>query len=203
MASNTFLKKEILASSWGLYKKNAGILILLFVVGLIISLASYANQTIGWGVPSALFTLLSMSITMINIVIMLDIVRGTYTNFKTALTTSVANISAKQFLVYIITSIVYGITFGLMFMLYGYVVLDENQGVFKSLGRSKEITKGHRWNMFLMGLIMFLLMLVSMIPVGLGLFITVPLGGIVMTSMYAFLKKNYATTPVVEAAPVQ
>ncbi len=214
MASNTFLKKELLSSSWSLYKKHAGILVLMFVISLLVTLASYGNRTIGWGVPSFLFSLLSMFVTMANIVIVLSIVRGTYTTIKAAFTNTVTSITPKQFLVYIITSILYGVMvglgglllivpgviFALMFMFYGLAILDENLSVFKSLSRSQEITKGHRWNMFLMGLIIGLLVIVSAIPFGVGLFITVPLATLVMVSMYTFLKKNYAETPVVEVS---
>ena len=70
--------------------------------------------------------------------------------------------------------IVPGIILALMFSQFYYLILDRNLGVLDSLNVSKEIMTGNKMMLFLIGLAAFGLMLVALIPCGLGLLVAVP-----------------------------
>ncbi len=70
--------------------------------------------------------------------------------------------------------IIPGIIFSLMFSQYYYLILDRNVGVMDSLSLSKEITTGNKLMLFVIGIISTLLMIVAILPCGLGLLIAGP-----------------------------
>lgn len=99
---------------------------------------------------------------------------------------------ARKFFTYLITNILYTIIVcigciffiipGIYLMLrlqfcYAFIV-DEDAGIIESLQRSWEITKGEAMPLFLLMLVWFLLILIGCALLGIGIFVAMPLAGI-------------------------
>jgi len=69
---------------------------------------------------------------------------------------------------------------------YNYFLLDEETGIIESIKRSAEISKGYVGELFLLGAVLSIIILVSIIPLGLGLLISIPLS--TMATSYVYLK---------------
>ena len=69
---------------------------------------------------------------------------------------------------------------------YNYFLLNEESGVIESIKRSAEISKGYVGELFLLGAVLSIIILVSIIPLGLGLLISIPLS--TMATSYVYLK---------------
>ena len=69
---------------------------------------------------------------------------------------------------------------------YNYFLLEEEGGIIESIKRSAEISKGYVGELFLLGVVLSIIILVSIIPLGLGLLISIPLS--TMATSYVYLK---------------
>ena len=69
---------------------------------------------------------------------------------------------------------------------YNYFLLEEESGIIESIKRSAEISKGYVGELFLLGAVLSIIILVSIIPLGLGLLISIPLS--TMATSYVYLK---------------
>ena len=69
---------------------------------------------------------------------------------------------------------------------YNYFLLDEETGIIEAIKRSAEISKGYVGELFLLGVVLSIIILVSIIPLGLGLLISIPLS--TMATSYVYLK---------------
>jgi uncharacterized membrane protein len=87
--------------------------------------------------------------------------------------------------------IIPGIILSLMFGQYVYAILDKQKGIVGSLQYSAAITKGYRWRVFLIGIVSVLIVIVSIIPLGLGLLITIPLMSFLQGHVYITLRDIY------------
>ena len=72
---------------------------------------------------------------------------------------------------------------------YDYFLIDSECSVLASITSSAKITKGYAGELFLLGAILSIIFLISIIPLGAGLIISIPLGIMVNTSVYQKLKK--------------
>lgn len=84
----------------------------------------------------------------------------------------------------IILLIVPGIIVALMWMFYAYLILDKKMQPMDALKQSAAITKGHRWQLFGMGVFFILMNIVGALLFGLGLIITAPITVVAMAHMY-------------------
>ena len=69
---------------------------------------------------------------------------------------------------------------------YNYFLLDEESGIIESIKRSADISKGYVGELFLLGAILSIIILISIIPLGLGLIFSIPLS--IMATSYVYLK---------------
>ena len=69
---------------------------------------------------------------------------------------------------------------------YNYFLLDEESGIIESIKRSAEISKGYVGELFLLGAVLSIIILISIIPLGLGLIFSIPLS--TMATSYVYLK---------------
>ena len=74
---------------------------------------------------------------------------------------------------------------------YEYFLIDEECGIIESIKKSAEISKGYVLELFIIGSILVLFILISIIPMGLGLIFTIPLSTVVMSYVYLKLNKNH------------
>ena len=69
---------------------------------------------------------------------------------------------------------------------YNYFLLDEESGIIESIKRSADISKGYMGELFLLGAVLSIIILISIIPLGLGLIFSIPLS--TMATSYVYLK---------------
>ena len=72
---------------------------------------------------------------------------------------------------------------------YDYYLVDEESGIIDAVKKSAAITKGYVMELFLLGTVMSIIVLISIIPLGAGLLISIPLATMVNTYVYEKLKK--------------
>ena len=72
---------------------------------------------------------------------------------------------------------------------YDYFLIDNECSILESIINSAKITKGYAWQLFLLGTILTIIVLISIIPLGAGLIISIPLGITVNTYVYLRLKQ--------------
>ena len=74
---------------------------------------------------------------------------------------------------------------------YEYFLIDEECGVIESIKKSVDITRGYALELFILGAVLSLIVLISIIPMGLGLIFSIPLSMVAISSVYLKLKKNH------------
>ena len=77
---------------------------------------------------------------------------------------------------------------------YDYFLIDNECSILESITNSAKITKGYAGELFLLGAILSIIVLISIIPLGVGLIISIPLGIMVNTYIYQKLKKQQLKT---------
>ena len=80
--------------------------------------------------------------------------------------------------------IIPGIILSIKFQFAEYLVVDKNMDVVEALNKSWEMTKGIKWNLFIFGILLFLINVVGFIALLIGLFITVPLSMVATAFVY-------------------
>jgi len=73
---------------------------------------------------------------------------------------------------------------------YIYFLVDEGCGLIESINKSMNISRGHVYQLFILGIILSIIIQVSMIPYFLGLIITIPFSKLATTYLYIQLNKN-------------
>lgn len=80
--------------------------------------------------------------------------------------------------------IVPGIIFGLMFMFYGYVMIEKKLGPIEALKESKRLTAGAKWDLFLFSLLAIGLNLLGVLALLVGVLVTMTITFIAMAHLY-------------------
>ncbi len=186
----TFSKKEAINFGFYTVKNNLFYFISLFVVVLLV----YAAM----GILQAVFTfghnfLLLIIVVILRIAVSLIISMGLikitlefvdkkkpqlsdlfYT--KSLLNFFLVNL-IKGFIVFIglILLVIPGIIFSIKLQFAEYLVIDKNKSVVDALNGSWEMTKGVKWNLFLFGILLFLINVLGFVLLLVGLLFTVPL----------------------------
>ena len=73
---------------------------------------------------------------------------------------------------------------------YDYFLIDENCSAMESIIKSANISKGYVLELFILGAILSLIILISIIPLGAGLIISVPFATMATSYIYLKLKKH-------------
>ena len=74
---------------------------------------------------------------------------------------------------------------------YEYFLIDEECGILESIKKSADISKGYVLELFILGAILALIVFVSIVPLGLGLILSLPLSTVATSYVYLKLKKNH------------
>lgn len=107
----------------------------------------------------------------------------------------------------LILLIVPGIIWAIKYSFFGYLIVDRGMGPVEALKRSGEITRGHKGNLFLLGLLYFGIILLGVLACVVGLFAAMPT--IIVANAYIYRRLEYgaAAEPVPQPAqaprPVQ
>ena len=77
---------------------------------------------------------------------------------------------------------------------YDYFLIDNECSILESITNSAKITKGFVGELFILGAILSIIVLISIIPLGVGLLVSIPLGIMVNTHVYQKLNKQALKT---------
>ena len=77
---------------------------------------------------------------------------------------------------------------------YDYFLIDNECSILESITNSAKITKGFVGELFILGATLSIIVLISIIPLGAGLFISIPLGIMANTHVYQKLNKQALKT---------
>jgi hypothetical protein len=88
------------------------------------------------------------------------------------------------FVIGLMLLIIPGIYVGIMLSQYRYFILDKDMGIIESLKKSAEVTKGNKLKLFGFWLLLGLLIVLSALPFGLGLFVTIPMSVVAGAIVY-------------------
>ena len=86
----------------------------------------------------------------------------------------------------LILFVVPGIIWAIKYKFYKYALIDEKLGVMDSIRKSRDITEGEKWNIFLFGLVLALINILGALALFVGLFVTIPIT--IMATVYVYRK---------------
>ena len=91
--------------------------------------------------------------------------------------------------------VVPGIIFGLMFMFYGYVMVEKGLGPIEALKESKRLSAGVKWDLFLFSLLAIALNLLGVVALFVGVLVTMTITFIALAHIYRQRTRALETTP--------
>lgn len=90
----------------------------------------------------------------------------------------------------LILLIVPGIIAGLMFQFAPYLVVDRGHTPIDAMKASKKLTDGHKWELFVLGLLLLLINIAGAICLLVGLFVSVPVSYLAIAHAYRTLSSH-------------
>lgn len=93
------------------------------------------------------------------------------------------------------------IVLGIKYQFFGYLIADKGMGPISALKKSGEITRGAKWSLFLLGLLIALINLAGALVFLVGLFATIPTGMMAMTHAYRKLLNQIEVSTAVSESP--
>jgi uncharacterized membrane protein len=177
---------EAVSYGWDVYWKNVGPLVVIalvvFGIQLVFGLiASAVDSVFAQVVIQIIGTLVSLLITLGWWRVAVEITRGVKPEVGDLF-------KAQGYGVFIVASILFyigavigfilliipGIIFCVVFGFYGFVIAERGDGVgvMESLQRSADITRGHRWEIFGLAIVLLLIDVVGALLCGIGLLFT-------------------------------
>lgn len=198
----TFKVGSKIKEAWPIYKENLGTLLLMSVVTFIVSMISSDSNFI--------IEILSFVVSALVFYVWTRFIFALLEKKKFNPFSKVALPSLLQYWNLIKTVIVYSLCIlggmillivpGLYFIgrlaFAPYLSVEKNQGARKSIKESWEATRGNGWKIFWKSLLIGLFMLVGFLALFLGIFITYPLGLILMIMLYREFFKPIAQPSV-------
>jgi uncharacterized membrane protein len=220
MSDKRFLKKEAIGFGWETAKSNIGFFVLFLLVIWVANFIFSAPSGYYWGkfyfwtpILSLLSWVVGIFISMAVIRVILRFNRGETAEFEDLW------MGYPKFPEFLVGSILYGllvfagfllliipgIYWGVRYQFYGYCIMDRDVGPVEAMKMSGRITRGSWWNLFWLGILQALVVLLGMLACCVGLFWAIP------TSMvahgYAYMKLAAAEPPAMQqpaaAAPVE
>jgi len=99
-------------------------------------------------------------------------------------------LNGASFIIPLLLIIIPAVYASIRLQFYDYFLIDNEHGAIDSIKKSITITKGHTGELFVLGAILATIMLISMIPLMIGLFISIPFTIMVNTNVYLKLKRS-------------
>ena len=102
-----------------------------------------------------------------------------------------SSIGSMPAILSVILVIVPAIYLSIRLQFYDYFLIDEECGILDAIKKSADISKGYVLELFIIGAVLSLMILISIIPMGLGLILSIPLSMVATSYVYLKLKKHY------------
>ena len=100
-------------------------------------------------------------------------------------------LSGASFIITMLLIIIPAVYASIRLQLYDYYLIDEECRVIDSIKESIRTTKGYAGELFVLGVILSIIILISMIPLMIGLIISIPFAIMVNTHVYLKLKNSH------------
>jgi uncharacterized membrane protein len=94
-----------------------------------------------------------------------------------------------SFMIPLLLTIVLAVYASIRLQFYDYFLIDNEGGAIESIKKSISITRGYTGELFVLGAILSIIVLISLIPLMIGLFISIPLTIMVNTNVYLRLNR--------------
>ena len=104
--------------------------------------------------------------------------------------TELQGLSVASFIIPLLLIIIPAVYASIRLQFYDYFLIDNESGAIESIKKSIRITKGYAGELFVLGAILSTIIIISMIPLMLGLLISIPLTIMVNTNVYLKLKRS-------------
>ena len=187
-------------AGWDIFKKRPLIIIGAFVVAFLVSAISSALLDPEKGAPvTTATTLMSIASAIIGIFVELGLLSFTIKAHDNVEGVKIADLwNPNVFLKYLGAQIIVGLTvviglillvvpgviaaLGLMFT--SYLVIDKGRGPVEAYKESWQMTKGHKWQLFLLVLAILGINILGLIALVVGLLATIPVSMLAMVHAY-------------------
>ena len=181
--THNFTISQIVKESWSKTKENAWYLFCVFMVAIILMGASPLSSIF---VGISIITI-SLVIIRNETPVFYDLVKS-FKNYKILWHYFLASLLYMLILIVgLVALILPGIYFGIRLQFYKFLIIDnENLKPMDALKASMKMTKGHFWKLFGFMIVIMFINIIGIIPLGLGLIVTIPL----TTLAYALLYKK-------------
>lgn len=206
--SNTIEIEEVLQVGWDRTKQHfgylVGLVILLFVASMVLNVVSTA-PVIGFILAIAGQVILNMGTVHIT----LSLANGQKRSYKELFTTvkpfwpflGASLLVALIVGVGLVLLVVPGIVLGLTLQFYSYLIIDKHLGLVDSLKESARITKGHKWKLFWLMIILAIVNIIGVLIFGIGLLVSVPMSMMVMVHVYQRLVGTVSMSEAISEPP--
>ena len=104
---------------------------------------------------------------------------------------SLERLSGASFIIPLLLIIIPAVYTSIRLQFYDYFLIDEECRVMEAVKKSINTTKGYAGELFLLGATLSIIILISMIPLMIGLLISIPLATMVNTYVYLKLKNAH------------
>ncbi len=197
-----FSKKEAIRQGYEAVKKNFFLILkILVMLAFVYTIPNAVQKSVADN--GNLFIVIGILIWILNIIVNMGLIQ---ISIKLAqqekvvirdifYTKSILTFVVASFLTGIIVFagfillIIPGIYFAIRLQFSTYLIVDKKLGIMDSIKTSWRITKGHTWNLFLFGLLLFLLNILGAIALVIGLIVTIPTSGIATAYVYKKLSE--------------
>lgn len=207
ISHNKFSKSEAIRFGWDIAKKNFWFF---FAVLLISNLINWPFNFISQPLfesSDVYLKLLGILIYAAGLIVSIEIGFATFAIFfkfidkkKVSIKDLFAYFNAKLLFRFSIVGLLYalivligfllfiipGIYFGIKYWFALYIYVDKRTGIIESFKESARITKGVKWQLFLLGLIQMLIMLAGTLALLIGLVIAIPIN--YLSDVYVYRK---------------
>jgi uncharacterized membrane protein len=95
--------------------------------------------------------------------------------------------------------IVPGIIFGLMFMFATFIVIERELGPIDSLSESHRLTRGYKWQLFGLVLLLLLINLLGLLALIVGILVSIPVSTLAFVHAYRVLGGKPGMAPAMDA----
>ena len=86
--------------------------------------------------------------------------------------------------------LVLGVIVSLMFIFSGFLVIDRGLGPIEALQESHRITRGYKWSLFGLSLLLLLITLAGLLAFIVGIFVSAPVALLALTHAYRVLSSE-------------
>lgn len=200
--------EEVLQVGWDQTKKHfgylVGLVVLLFVASLILNAVSVAPVI---GVVLAVVGQVILNMGTVHLT--LSLARGQKRSYKELFTTikpfwsflGASLLVALAVSVGMVFLVIPGVILALTLQFYSYLIIDKRLGVVDSLKESARITRGHKWRLFWLMIVLAIINVIGALIFGVGLLVSIPLTMMAMIHVYLKLSGSQFTAAPPPPAP--